>query len=88
MLELQKLLAKYFNEGVSLPGFLPGIFSGGAKVSKGGKLPQGRPPGHPVESPLDLVFRKIELFRQSPDITHFLYSACIPQSPVILYFFM
>ena len=31
MVELQKLLMKYCNKGVSLPGFLPEIFSGVAK---------------------------------------------------------
>ena len=31
MLELQKLLIKYSNKGLRLSGFLPGIFSGGAK---------------------------------------------------------
>ena len=31
MLELQKLLIEYSNKEVRLPGFLPGIFSGGAK---------------------------------------------------------
>ena len=49
-----------------------------------------RPPDGIVS---DLVFRKIPVFRltwlpqnevipQSPDIAHFLYSVCIPQSPV------
>ena len=60
---------------------------------QGGKLPQGAPPGHPVEKsqsarpgiPKNRVIPQNQVIPQRPDITHFLYSACIPQSPVSLW---